>query len=103
MLDSNFSLFGKWASTFEWKSLYDKNDINELVLSTLKTRLKYAFSYDSLDYTHDLILNESHINLAREVSEESMVLIKNENTLPFQLGENLKIGVIGRLADTENT
>ena len=80
-----------------------ENDINELVLSTLKTRLKYAFSYDSLDYTHDLILNESHINLAREVSEESMVLIKNENILPFQLGENLKIGVIGRLADTENT
>lgn len=78
-------------------------DIDELVLSTLKTRLKYAFSYDSIDYNHELILNESHIDLAREVSEESMVLIKNENILPFDLGENLKIGVIGRLADTENT
>ena len=78
-------------------------DIDELVLSTLKTRLKYAFSYDSIDYNHELILDESHIDLAREVSEESMVLIKNENILPFELGENLKIGVIGRLADTENT
>ncbi len=78
-------------------------DIDELVLSTLKTRLKYAFSYDSIDYNQELILNESHIDLAREVSEESMVLIKNENILPFDLGENLKIGVIGRLADTENT
>ena len=78
-------------------------DIDELVLSTLKTRLKYAFSYDSIDYTDDLILNESHVSLAREVSEESMVLIKNENILPFESGENLKIGVIGRLADTENT
>ena len=78
-------------------------DIDELVLSTLKTRLKYAFSYDSIDYNHELILNESHIDLAREVSEESMVLIKNENILPFDLGKNLKIGVIGRLADTENT
>ena len=78
-------------------------DIDELVLSTLKTRLKYAFSYDSIDYNHELILNESHIDLAREVSEESMVLIKNENILPFDIGENLKIGVIGRLADTENT
>ena len=48
-------------------------------------------------------MDESHIDLAREVSEESMVLIKNENILPFDLGENLKIGVIGRLADTENT
>ncbi|MAD59570.1 MAG: glycosyl hydrolase [Flammeovirgaceae bacterium] len=78
-------------------------DIDELVLSTLKTRLKYAFSYDSIDYNHELILNKSHVNLAREVAEESMVLIKNENILPFDLGENLKIGVIGRLADTENT
>lgn len=78
-------------------------DIDKLVLSTLKTRLKYAFSYDSIDYTDDLILNESHVSLAREVSEESMVLIKNENILPFESGENLKIGVIGRLADTENT
>ena len=78
-------------------------DIDELVLSTLKTRLKYAFSYDSIDYNQELILNESHIDLAREVSEESMVLIKNENILPFDLGKNLKIGVIGRLADTENT
>ena len=78
-------------------------DIDELVLSTLKTRLKYAFSYDSINYNHELILNKSHIELAREVSEESMVLIKNENTLPFEHGENLKIGVIGRLADTENT
>ena len=78
-------------------------DIDELVLSTLKTRLKYAFSYDSIDYNQELILNESHIDLAREVSEESMVLIKNENILPFELGENLKIGIIGRLADTENT
>tara|TARA_B100001057_G_scaffold494777_1_gene592085 strand:- start:1248 stop:3494 length:2247 start_codon:yes stop_codon:yes gene_type:complete len=78
-------------------------DIDELVLSTLKTRLKYAFSYDSIDYNHELILNKSHVNLAREVAEESMVLIKNENILPFELGENLKIGVIGRLADTENT
>ena len=78
-------------------------DIDELVLSTLKTRLKYAFSYDSINYNHELILNKSHIELAREVSEESMVLIKNENILPFAHGENLKIGVIGRLADTENT
>ena len=78
-------------------------NIDELVLSTLKTRLKYAFSYDSIDYNHELILNKSHVDLAREVAEESMVLIKNENILPFESKENLKIGVIGRLADTENT
>ena len=100
-----------WQDEYNYKDIKEgikdgkisENDINELVLSTLKTRLKYAFSYDSLSYTYDLILNKSHINLARQVSEESMVLIKNENTLPFEKGERLKIGVIGRLADTENT
>ena len=80
-----------------------EKDIDELVLSTLKTRLKYAFSYDSINYSHDIILNNSHIDLAREVAEESMVLVKNESILPFKKGKNLKIGVIGKLADTENT
>ena len=100
-----------WQDEYNYNSIKEglKNgeisikNIDELVLSTLKTRLKYAFSYDSLSYTHDLILSDSHISLAREVSEESMVLIKNENILPFELGENFKIGVIGRLADTQNT
>ena len=100
-----------WQDEYNYNSIKEglKNgeisikNIDELVLSTLKTRLKYAFSYDSLSYTHDLILSDSHISLAREVSEESMVLIKNDNILPFELGENSKIGVIGRLADTENT
>ena len=100
-----------WQDEYNYNSIKEglKNgeisikNIDELVLSTLKTRLKYAFSYDSLSYTHDLILSDSHISLAREVSEESMVLIKNDNILPFELGENFKIGVIGRLADTENT
>ena len=52
------------------------SDIDKLVLNTLKTRLKYAFSYDSIDYNDNLILDSSHINLARIAAEESMVLIK---------------------------
>ena len=84
-------------------SLIEEKEIDNLVLTSLKTRLKYAFSYDSIDYNHKLILDKSHIELARTVAEESMVLLKNENTLPFSKGENLRIGVIGKLADTENT
>ena len=84
-------------------SLIEEKEIDNLVLTSLKTRLKYAFSYDSIDYNHKLILDKSHVELARTVAEESMVLLKNENTLPFSKGENLRIGVIGKLADTENT
>ena len=84
-------------------NLIEEKEIDSLVLTSLKTRLKYAFSYDSIDYNHKLVLDKSHIELARTVAEESMVLIKNEKILPFSNDDNLKIGVIGRLANTENT
>ena len=51
----------------------------------------------------NLILNTSHIDLARKVAEESMVLIKNEDVLPFKISENIKVGVIGNIANLENT
>ena len=79
------------------------SDIDKLVLNTLKTRLKYAFSYDSIEYNDNLILDSSHINLARKAAEESMVLIKNDKILPFKKDSNLKIGVVGRLANVKNT
>ena len=79
------------------------SDIDKLVLNTLKTRLKYAFSYDSIEYNDNLILDSSHINLARKAAEESMVLIKNDKILPFKKDSNLKIGVVGRIANVKNT
>ena len=79
------------------------NQIDSLVLTTLKTRLKFAYSYDSIKYDEKLILNASHIDLARTVAEESMVLIKNEDILPFEISKNIKVGVIGDLANLENT
>ena len=79
------------------------SQIDNLVLSSLKTRLKYAFSYDSIEYSKKLILDTSHINLAKTVAEESMVLIKNKNILPFKIYDNMKVGVIGKIANLENT
>ena len=81
-----------------------ENDIDKLVLNTLKTRLKYAFAYDSINYPHSIILDSSHISLASKVAEESMVLIKNQNNiLPFKKKSGTKIGIIGRLANKINT
>tara|TARA_B100000482_G_scaffold182342_1_gene156266 strand:- start:3573 stop:5819 length:2247 start_codon:yes stop_codon:yes gene_type:complete len=84
-------------------NIIEEKEIDSLVITSLRTRLKYAFAYDSIDYNHKLILDKSHIDLARAVAEESMVLIKNKNILPFSKDKNLKIGVIGKLANTENT
>lgn len=77
--------------------------IDNLVYNSLKTRLKYAFSYDSIEYNHKLILKSDHIELARKAAEESMVLIKNEKILPFKIMENMRVGVFGNLADLNNT
>jgi beta-glucosidase len=80
-----------------------QNDIDRLILPSLKTRLKYAFAEDSMDYDLSLLANREHIDLARESAEKGMVLMKNDNVLPFSRDGGKEIAVIGRLADLENT
>ena len=77
--------------------------IDNLVYNSLRTRLKYAFSYDSIEYNQKLILKSDHIELARKAAEESMVLIKNEKILPFEIMDKMRVGVFGNLADLNNT
>jgi len=78
-------------------------DIDKIVVRSLKTRLKYAFSGDQEKYTKDLIASESHVALAKEAAEKSMVLIKNNGLLPFKENDGKKVLVLGRLANAENT
>ena len=80
-----------------------ESDIDTLVLRTLKTRLKYTYAKDKIDYNKALILKPEHIALAKEAAEKGMVLLKNENVLPFSSDTNKTIAVIGRLGDSENT
>ena len=100
-----------WQDEYNYKSIEDgitrgeikESDIDKLVLNTLKTRLKYAFSFDSIDYNEGIILRNEHIKLARNAAEESMVLLKNDNILPFNKEKNIKVAVIGEIANMENT
>jgi beta-glucosidase len=78
-------------------------DIDKIVTRTLKTRLKYAFSDDQETYGHEEIEKESHVALARVAAEKSMVLIKNNEVLPFASETGQKVLVLGRLANMENT
>ena len=80
-----------------------EQDIDRLVLESLSTRLKYAFAEDPMEYSKDLIANEEHTRLAREAAEKSMVLVKNQDVLPFNNSNGKKVLVLGRLADVENT
>lgn len=80
-----------------------EEQINEIVTRILRTRLSYALAEDKMTYDHSLIAQAEHINLAREVAEKSMVLLKNESVLPFAQSSGKKIAVIGHLADVANT
>ena len=68
----------------------------------LRQQLRFAQGRDPAAYTPQTIGCEAHRNLAREVAERSIVLLRNEGgLLPLQGSE--QIAVIGRLADTPNT
>jgi len=89
------------------KALKDGNitvkDIDKMVLRILKTKLKFALAKDKIDYHKKLKGHPQHIALAQQVAEESMVLLKNNKVLPFQLNKGERIAVIGRLANIKNT
>ena len=80
-----------------------EDEIDEVIIENLRTRLPYAVQPDIMDYNEQIIASPSHTELAREVAEKSMVLLKNEDVLPFSNIQNEKIGVFGELADREIT
>ncbi len=78
--------------------------IDELVTEIVRTKLKYASRKDRMVYPQELIGSKDHVDLAKEIAEKSMVLLKNENqTLPLDQKKVRKIAVIGHLSDVENT
>ncbi len=78
--------------------------IDDAARRIIRTTLKYTNKGDDDKYPKDLIASEAHVKLARRAAEESMVLLKNEDSiLPFNLNNIKKLAIIGRLADLKNT
>lgn len=77
--------------------------IDESVRRIVRTKLATVTRPDPMIYGKELVANESHRMLAREVAEKSMVLLKNEDALlPLNMGKTKSLAVIGRLADVPN-
>ncbi len=81
-----------------------ETQIDKMAQRIIRTKLKFVTRKDPITYTPDMVANEKHRLLAREVAEKSMVLLKNERTvLPLDPGKIKKLAVIGRLAAVGNT
>ncbi len=80
-----------------------EEQIDELVVQTLRTRLPFAVAEDHMEYPPELIASETHTRLAREAAEKSMVLLKNEEILPFSASDQPQVAVIGKLANQKTT
>jgi beta-glucosidase len=78
--------------------------IDELVLPVLRTKLLFASKPDMQVYPKNLVGCKAHTDLAREVAEKSAVLLKNDNSLlPLDKSKVKRIAVIGSLADVKQT
>jgi len=86
------------------KELVPMGRIDDAVRRILRTILTYENRTDPQEYPKTVAASREHTLLAKKVSEESIVLLKNnEGTLPLNTTEIRKIAVIGRLAKAQNT
>ena len=78
-------------------------EIEQCARRVLATRMRFALAPDPETYEPAVICCDEHVALAREVAEQSAVLLKNEGVLPFEAKSLGRLAVIGALADRENT
>ncbi len=81
----------------------DMQSIDESVGYILRTVLFFETRKDPQEYSDRIVACPEHIAVAKKAAEESMVLLKNENSvLPFDKEKTEKILVLGVLGNTEN-
>ncbi|WP_282117100.1 glycoside hydrolase family 3 protein [Cellulophaga baltica] len=100
-LECGDDIYAKHLLTAYNKGLVPKESIDKAITRILTTRFKLGI-FDSTEgnpYTKispDVIGSEEHQNLALETSRQSIVLLKNQNSiLPLDLSEKKKIAVVG--------
>lgn len=72
--------------------------VREAVVALYTTRVRLGMfdathQWNQLDY--DVVESSTHIKLALEAAEQSMVLLKNDGFLPLELHKGTKVAVIG--------
>ena len=87
------------------KQLVKKSDLKQAAIRLFTTRFLLGMfdenEFDKISYLE--VESKKHLNLAREVAEESIVLLKNDGILPLKKEEIKTIGVIGPNANSRRS
>jgi beta-glucosidase len=91
----------------ELKSAIDRGQvplsrIDDAAMRIVRQQVRFGQGRDPADYTRDVVGCAEHRQLAREVAEKSLVLLKNERSA-LPLNNVSRVAVIGRLGATPNT
>ncbi|MHA1684108.1 MAG: glycoside hydrolase family 3 C-terminal domain-containing protein [Promethearchaeota archaeon] len=92
------------------KKAIKKGTISEEMLDEanrriLRKKFQFLAKEDVMEYGMDLVAREEHVNLALEVAQKSIVLLKNDgDLLPLKLKVEggIKIAIFGKLANYPN-
>ena len=76
--------------------------LDDGVRRVLRTLFRVLAAPDPETYPAEAIACEAHVALAREVAEKSIVLLRNEDVLPWSLDSLRRVAVIGGLAAQPN-
>lgn len=76
--------------------------IDDGVRRVLRSLFRTLARPDPEPYPSDVVACPAHVALAREAAEKSIVLLKNDGTLPWQASGLRRVLVLGRLADEVN-
>jgi len=94
--------YGRRLKKLVMKGEVSQDKIDDAVLRILRQKARFAKVGDA-GYDRKKIAGKEHGNLAREVAQKSIVLLKNENqALPFRRESLKSIAVIGPRANRAN-
>lgn len=81
--------------------LIDESDIDNAVRRILRVKFLLGLfdKTDDVSFTTDMIHSASHVALAKEVADESAILLENNGILPLDLNKIKSIAVVGPNAD----
>ncbi len=89
------------------QGLLSEDLINDAVRRILRYKYKLGLfdkPYTDPELSKKVILHPEHIKVARQMAQESIVLLKNDKSvLPLNLAQNKTIAIIGPLADDPRT